>query len=66
MTRQTWVWRRAVPLAVVAAGCLIAGGAPSAFARDKAMPAPDWAVAAAKTPTPTTVGDAAAVVLFDE
>lgn len=38
----------------------------SASAKDKAEPAPDWAVEAAKTPTPGNVGDASAVVLFDE
>ena len=31
-----------------------------------AKPAPDWAVEAAKTPTPSIVRDATAVVLFDE
>jgi len=38
----------------------------AAEAKEKKMPAPDWAVTAAKTPTPATVGDAPAVVLFDE
>jgi hypothetical protein len=32
----------------------------------KSEPAPDWAVEAAKTPTPASVGDAPAVILFDE
>ena len=36
------------------------------LAKDKTMPVPDWALDAAKTPTPTTVGDAAAVMLFQE
>jgi hypothetical protein len=40
--------------------------APSAYAKEKSQPAPDWAVAAAKTPTPANVGDAPAVILLDE
>jgi hypothetical protein len=48
--------------AVVAA--LIGGGATRAWGWQQS--APEWAVEAAKTPTPATVGDAAAVVLFDE
>ena len=38
----------------------------AAFARDKAQPAPPWAVDAAKTPTPELAKDAPAVILFDE
>lgn len=38
----------------------------AAHAKEKKMPAPDWAVNAAKTATPATVGDAPAVVLWDE
>jgi transglutaminase-like putative cysteine protease len=41
-------------------------GSLPAVARDKAEPAPQWAVDAAKTPTPATVGNASAVVLFHE
>jgi hypothetical protein len=41
-------------------------GAMPLLARDTAGPAPQWAVDAAKTPTPSKVGDASAVVLFDE
>lgn len=37
-----------------------------ALARDKAEPVPQWALDAAKTATPATVGDASAVVLLDE
>lgn len=37
-----------------------------AVARDKADPAPDWAVEAAKTPNPVNLKDAPAVVLYDE
>jgi len=45
------------------AACLCA--VPAA-ARDKAQPAPQWAVDAAKTPTPASARDASAVILFDE
>ncbi len=37
-----------------------------AAARDKHEPAPQWAVDAAKTPTPAGAKDASAVILFDE
>jgi len=40
--------------------------APSAMAKEKQQPAPQWALDAAKTPTPANTGDASAVVLFDE
>jgi hypothetical protein len=40
--------------------------APSALAKEKKEPAPQWALDAAKTPTPANTGDASAVVLFDE
>lgn len=50
-------------LAVVSVGLL---GINIASAKEKKMPVPQWAVDAAKTPTPANVGDAAAVVLFDE
>jgi len=35
-------------------------------AKEKKMPAPDWALEAAKTPTPQSAAEAPAVVLFDE
>jgi len=35
-------------------------------AREKPQPAPQWALDAAKTPTPANVGDASAVILLDE
>jgi hypothetical protein len=57
---------RGLPLFAAAAVSLAVAGLLPAFARDKSEPAPDWAVAAAKTPTPSSVGDASAVVLFDE
>lgn len=50
-------------LAVVSVGLL---GLNLASAKEKKMPVPQWAVDAAKTPTPADVGDAPAVVLFDE
>ncbi len=60
--------RRALvqPGVVVAAAAafLWPGAASSAFARTD--PAPQWAVEAAKIATPANVGDAKAVVLFDE
>ena len=48
----------------VAAFCSVAILAPRPAAAK--APAPDWAVTASKTPTPTNVGNAPAVVLFDE
>ena len=36
------------------------------YARDKAQPAPQWAVDAAKTPTPASAKDSPAVILYDE
>ena len=50
----------------IAAALLLAAAAPAASAKDKVEPVPQWALDAAKTPTPKTVGDAKAVVLFDE
>jgi hypothetical protein len=41
-------------------------GSLPALARDKSLPIPQWAQDAAKTPTPATVGDASAVMLFEE
>jgi len=50
------------------AGCCAAALLVShpAAAKEKSQPAPDWAVEAAKTPTPANVGDASAVILLDE
>jgi hypothetical protein len=53
-------------LIAVAAGAAAWLGSLPALARDKAEPAPQWAVDAAKTPTPSTANSASAVVLFDE
>jgi hypothetical protein len=36
------------------------------MAKEKQQPAPQWALDAAKTPTPANIGDVSAVVLFDE
>jgi hypothetical protein len=54
-------------------GCFAVAGwacaillAPSAVAKEKQQPAPQWALDAAKTPTPANIGDASAVILFDE
>ena len=44
----------------------VALGFPAAYAKDKAQPAPQWAVDAAKTPTPDSAKASPAVVLFDE
>jgi hypothetical protein len=46
--------------------CMGLLGVGAASAKEKKMPAPAWAVDAAKTPTPADVGDAPAVVLLDE
>jgi hypothetical protein len=37
-----------------------------AAAKEKSQPAPQWALDAAKTPTPANVGDASAVILLDD
>jgi hypothetical protein len=54
-----------VPVAVAVA-MLFAAHPQRALAKDKSEPVPQWALDAAKTPTPANVGDAKAVVLFDE
>jgi hypothetical protein len=41
-------------------------GSGLAAAKEKQQPAPQWALDAAKTPTPGNAGDASAVILFDE
>ncbi|MGC1463637.1 MAG: DUF3857 domain-containing protein [Terracidiphilus sp.] len=51
---------------LVASLSLVLVGTLPVLAKDKSMPAPDWALNAAKTPTPSTAGDASAVVLFEE
>jgi len=53
---------------LVAAGCCSAALLGSHFgaAKEKSQPAPQWAVDAAKTPTPANLGDASAVILLDE
>jgi transglutaminase-like putative cysteine protease len=50
---------------VPAVSLCILSAASSSFAA-RPQPAPQWALDAAKTPTPTNVGDAPAVLLFDE
>ncbi|MGO9325674.1 MAG: DUF3857 domain-containing protein [Terracidiphilus sp.] len=41
-------------------------GSHSAAAKEKSQPAPDWAVDAARTPTPANVGDASAILLLHD
>lgn len=65
MTRQAWLLRGSRAGALAAVGAVLIGSS-AAGAWDHQQAAPDWAVEAAKTPTPSTVGDASAVVLFDE
>jgi hypothetical protein len=58
---------RNLPLLAVGAFCCLAVLGPTAAeAKNKPEPAPQWAVDAAKTPTPSTAKDASAVILFDE
>ena len=62
------VWRKTVMARVAiwaAAAGLCAGFSATAWA-NKMQPAPDWAVAAAKIPTPSDAKDARAVLLSDE
>jgi len=62
--------RARIPISriLVVAGCCSAVlfGSHFGAAKEKSQPAPDWAVEAAKTPTPVNVGDASAVILLDE
>ena len=53
-------------LAVAGSCIVVLPGWHFAAAKEKSQPAPDWAVDAAKTPTPANVGDASAVILFHE
>jgi len=53
-------------LIAAAAGMLLVIQSPHALAKDKTLPVPQWALDAAKVSTPANVGDAKAVVLFDE
>ncbi len=64
--RISWPRPSIRTLLLLASAALCLAEVPSGFAKDKSEPAPDWALAAAKTPTPATVGDARAVVLFEE
>lgn len=52
--------------ALLAAVWVALAGAHPSLAKDKAEPAPLWATDAAKTPTPTDIHNAPAVVLYDE
>ena len=53
-------------LSASACACALLIGAPSARARDKQEPLPQWGQDAARTPTPDYVKDSGAVVLYDE
>lgn len=53
-------------LAVASCCATVLASSHFAAAREKSQPAPDWAVEAAKTPTPANAGDAAAVILLDD
>src|SRR6185437_10687112 len=62
------VWRKTVMARMTmwaAAAGLCAGFSAAAWAK-KMQPAPDWAVSAAKIPTPSDAKDARAVLLSDE
>ncbi len=60
--------RRSVSRFLIFAACCGATFLGSKFsaAKERSQPAPDWAVDAAKTPTPANVGDASAVILLDD
>jgi len=57
---------RSLPALAIVAACVAFTAAPPAAAGEHAQPAPQWAVDAAKTATPALVGNASAVILFDE
>jgi len=63
-------WRTDLKMAVLGLVfvTVLPGWASVAWAKEKSMPAPDWAVEAAKTPTPVVAvaTNAPAVILFDE
>lgn len=58
--------RRGWGRVVVFTACFALTWCVPVLAKEKPQPAPQWALDAAKTPTPAHVGDASAVVLFDE
>jgi Domain of Unknown Function with PDB structure (DUF3857)/Transglutaminase-like superfamily len=58
--------RPVLPVLVVLASLAAFTCSVPAAAKDKPEPAPQWAVDAAKTPTPASAKDAPAVILFDE
>ena len=62
--RARWVLSRFLIVAACCSAALL--GSRLAAAKEKQQPVPQWALDAAKTPTPANVGDASAVILFDE
>jgi hypothetical protein len=62
LTSSAW----GVALSAMAFASLVSAGTTVAFARNKSEAVPQWALDVAKTPTPANIGDAKAVVLFDE
>jgi hypothetical protein len=62
----SWAVNSRAVLSVAMLAALFVAAVPGAFAKDKMEPAPQWALDAAKIATPKTVGDAKAVILFDE
>jgi hypothetical protein len=61
-----WRGTRAASSGLAWAGLGICASFPGAAHAKKSQPAPDWAVAAAKTPTPTEAKNSRAVLLSDE
>ena len=57
---------KSILLTLALCGLAAIGGSVPAVGKDKSQPAPDWGLAAAKTPAPANAGDASAVILFDE
>jgi hypothetical protein len=58
--------RRNPPVLALVVSCAVSLLCAIPAVAAKTQPAPDWAVAAAKTPTPASAKDSPAVILFDE
>src|SRR6516165_8873190 len=65
MSRRLWHQRNRART-TIAAAIMLAAFTSCLFAKDKMEPVPQWALDAAKIPTPANEGDAKAVVLSDE